>query len=302
MKLAIVYFTYNKDVELLNQSLRGVRRLQEKYSDWTIDVYICDDARHPLDEVPDEWNRIQTDFDRRGNLNGIPCIEGMLKVHADIFDKGDYDWTVKTDSDTYINNLDWLANIDPEETAQVGTYQKEGFNAGACYAFSKAGVKAMLELLENDPIIRRRCSADYKEDQAMTNLARRTHLRVVHHLNGMDNIDPKALFNHFYFHNDSNEEIVERTVEELTGAGAVAFKKWRWHGLVMFYYGTEDLRAISSMTEYADYVETQEKGHIVEDMPKCKADATHETPYWRFTEMLNKEAVSRFQACFKKSK
>lgn len=245
MKIAIVFFTYDKDAGLLNQALRGVKRLRAKYTDWQIDAYICDDANHPLEDVSTEWLRQQTTFDRQGNLNGIDCIRGMLAVHAEIFAQGGYDWVVKTDSDTYINNLDWLMGIDKDRVAQVGTHHINDFNSGSCYAFSEAGVRSMLALLE-DEIIQKRCNIAYKEDVVMTRLARQAHMEVVQNENEQNEPGEKKLFNDF----DTEEEL---PLSELQGAAAVAFKNCRWHDTLEKYIADVS-RAEERMTAYADYV------------------------------------------------
>ena len=103
MRIAICFFSYNKDTELLKQALRGVKRLREKNLEDTIDAYVFDDHNAPLEqELLPEWvNYAQTTFDRCRNLNGLECVQGMLSVFADLVSKG-YEWVIKADSDTVI--------------------------------------------------------------------------------------------------------------------------------------------------------------------------------------------------------
>lgn len=107
MKLAIVYFCYKNDQDLLNLSLSNISFLRKSDD---IDVYIMDDGNNSMTAIPDIDNLYyeKTYFDRRGNLNGIECIYGMTDIYAKIFNLKQYDWVIKVDADTFINTWAWL--------------------------------------------------------------------------------------------------------------------------------------------------------------------------------------------------
>ena len=118
MKLAFIYFTYTKDIDILNLSL-------EAFDDNDMsDVYILDDANNPLPYIPGKVikdNYKQTSFKRNNNLNGIECLDGMIQEYNRIRSIKNYDWVVKVDSDTFINDFDILRSIDAAKYNQFGT-------------------------------------------------------------------------------------------------------------------------------------------------------------------------------------
>ena len=118
MKLAFIYFTYTKEIDILNLSL-------EAFDDNDMsDVYILDDANNPLPYIPGKVikdNYKRTSFKRNNNLNGIECLDGMIQEYNRIMSIKNYDWVVKVDSDTFINDFDLLKSIDATKYNQFGT-------------------------------------------------------------------------------------------------------------------------------------------------------------------------------------
>ncbi len=168
MKIAIVFFTYGGDEELLRYALRGVERLKAKTSH-TVDVYVYDQDDRPLSAPPDGVEYRRTTFDRGGNLNGLACVEAMAAIYAAL--GRSYTWIIKADSDVIIHDLDWVLAFDPSATSMVGSsYNGATHIHGSCYAVSADGAQAMEQALNNEEtraeVARRRC-----EDAAFTYLA-----------------------------------------------------------------------------------------------------------------------------------
>ena len=173
MKIALCYFTYKLDTALFTQSLRSVARLKEARPDVTVDVYVYDDGANPMSEIP-EWVKYTiTTWDRKGNLNGIENLEGMLGV---FLAHKDYDWVVKSDCDTYINDWEWLDGIDAKKYAKVGIYNYCQFQHGCLYAFSPAGIAAVKETLEREGIRERIARGNCCEDVVFSVLADMAHM------------------------------------------------------------------------------------------------------------------------------
>lgn len=250
MRIAICFFSYNKDTELLKQALRGVKRLREKNLEDTIDVYVFDDNNAPLErEILPEWvNYAQTTFDRRRNLNGLECIQGMLSVYADLISKG-YEWVIKADSDTYINNLEWIRALDPSRIAHAGSCHVHDYSSGACYALSSSGVAALQEKL-TDPIIQKRVGVAYCEDKVFCRLSRMTNLGVICRHNDKNEISSSRLYHDWYA-----DELAD--LEKLKDAAAVDFKRCMWH-IDKEHWNSDREVAEARMKEYADYVEASE--------------------------------------------
>ena len=250
MRIAICFFSYNKDTELLKQALRGVKRLREKNLEDTIDAYVFDDHNAPLEQalLPEWVNYAQTTFNRCRNLNGLECVQGMLSVYADLASKG-YEWVIKVDSDTYINNLEWLRTLDHNRIAHTGSCHVHDYSSGACYALSSSGIAALQEKL-TDPIIQKRVAVAYCEDKVFCRLSRMTNLGVLCRHNDKNEISSDRLYHDWYA-----DELV--SLEKLKDAAAVDFKRCMWH-IDKEYWNSDREVAVIRMKEYADYVEASE--------------------------------------------
>lgn len=163
MKLAVCFFTYKKDLELLTQSVKAMQRLKSSKEN-EIDIFVIDDANASLDKIPDGVDFVATtEWDRKGNLNGIDNLKGMLGIYKDIIK--DYDWIVKVDCDTVVNHFEWLTTVDPLTTPSVGTYNDMNNLDGHLYALSKAGVDALDKLVSREDISYRIGQGKGEEDR-----------------------------------------------------------------------------------------------------------------------------------------
>ena len=250
MKIAVVYFTYGADAELLGLSMHAMEALKAHDE---VEVFVFDDANAPLEVVPEGCTYEQTHFDRKGNLNGIECIDGMLALYESVLERTGADWVVKLDCDTYVNNLSFLRGVNVEHVAQVGTNHCHDFCSGACYALSLAGVRAIKARLSEE-LMRQRAAIAWCEDRVIGRVAETTGLRVVK-LGSIYNVVRAGLLYHDWMNN------VELSMEELQEAAAVDFKRCRWNSVPDDYEkdrakGTARMRA---------YVEFLQKGKEIED-------------------------------------
>jgi hypothetical protein len=189
-KIAICYFSYWKDIDFLNCSLKCLYKTLEKYKDtYEVKVYVFDDGRCEKQikkkELIGNPTLIKTMFDRKGNLNGYECIEGMFKEYENIQKKFDYDYLIKLDSDCVLNSLDYIrvaeeglkkANISKNNLALMGTYFASVCVVGCCQTFGKIGITAINNLFNNMnksesigfDILKKRVTLGYNEDKVVS--------------------------------------------------------------------------------------------------------------------------------------
>lgn len=178
MKLALCYFTYSKDKPLLELSLRSVERLKRLRPDVETTVYLIDDGKSPIETLPDGADYyLKTFWDRKRNLNGVENFYGMLETYKEII-KGGYDWVVKIDSDTYVNDWDWLDNIDGEKTVSVGMYNHLWYPHGCLNAISAKGVAEIAKVAERESVMARMSRGPACEDVMFGALAMMTGMHM----------------------------------------------------------------------------------------------------------------------------
>lgn len=176
MNIAIVYFSFSKDKALLLQSLRAIPRLTKDGRD-TITTFVFDDASSTIGPEPFAGTGVRystTDFPRCGNLNGTACVLGMYTCFRNIFDTLSPDWIIKVDSDVFINDLEFLRNLDPTTVGGSGTFSELHFAHGCLYAVSAYGLSAIESQLARDDIIKRMDASTYlaNEDRMFSLLMR----------------------------------------------------------------------------------------------------------------------------------
>lgn len=218
MKVALVFFAYSGDEDLLNMAVQAVPRLRAQGH--VVDCYVLDDAASPLDMPPKGCRYWRTEWPRMGNLNGVECIVGMVEEYAAIFATGGYDWVVKADCDTFVNSFDWLEVLDAREVAFAGTVHVSNYCSGACYAVSRGAVKWLREKLQ-DRMWRGKAERGHCEDKVLCNMCRVAPGMRVHALDGrVGGVTGKLC------HAWQGEPL---PFEELREAYAVDFKACRWN-------------------------------------------------------------------------
>lgn len=178
MKLALCYYTYSKDKPLLELSLRSIARLKRLRPDVETTVYAIDDGNSPIAEIPDGVDHhLKTYWDRKRNLNGVENFYGMLDTYKEILKDG-YDWVVKIDCDTYVNDWDWLDNIDGEKTVSVGMYNHQWYPHGCLNAVSAKGIEEIDKIASRDSVMVRMSRGPACEDIMFGALAMMTGMHM----------------------------------------------------------------------------------------------------------------------------
>lgn len=241
MNIALCFFSYSKDEPLLNLAMQAVPLLRSKGD--IVDVYCIDDEASPLDMPPTGTRYWRTRFPRGGNLNGLPCIMGMVDEFEAIMSGGKYDWLIKTDCDTYINSLDWLRGLKPRETAFAGTIHVNDHCSGACYAVSREGVEVLHERLQY-PSWQGKAARGHCEDKVLFHMSRLSGLNV--HVFRNDGNELDGSLYHDWLATERKEP------RELMKAYAVDFKACRWNSRPE-YWEQDAITAYERMKQYVEF-------------------------------------------------
>ena len=188
-KIAVCYFSYWKDIDFLNESLKVLEATIARHPEYEVRTYVFDDGRSEKKlkkkELHGSPTLISTTFDRKGNLNGFECIDGMFKEYRKIQEKFDYDYIIKLDSDCVINSFDYLCateehlknnNIPLEQLGQFGTYFAQLCCCGCWQNFTKIGVNTICNLFaymnrgsnQQEVIMKKRVINGYNEDKVVS--------------------------------------------------------------------------------------------------------------------------------------
>lgn len=188
-KIAVCYFSYWKDIDFLNESLKVLEATIARHPEYEVRTYVFDDGRaeKPLKkkELHGSPTLITTKFDRKGNLNGFECIDGMFMEYKKIMEKFDFDYLIKLDSDCVINSFDYIYateehlkknNVPLEQLAQFGTYFAQLCCCGCWQNFTKLGVSTIYNLFAcmkrgsnpHETIMRKRVERGYNEDKVVS--------------------------------------------------------------------------------------------------------------------------------------
>jgi hypothetical protein len=188
-KIAVCYFSYWKDIDFLNESLKVLEATIARHPEYEVRTYVFDDARAEKSlkkkELHGSPTLISTTFDRKGNLNGFECIDGMFKEYKKIMEKFDFDYLIKLDSDCVINSFDYLCateeylkknNVPLNQLAQFGTYFAQLCCCGCWQNFTKLGVNTICNLFafmnrasnQQEIIMKKRVVNGYNEDKVVS--------------------------------------------------------------------------------------------------------------------------------------
>lgn len=188
-KIAICYFSYHKDKDFLNNSLRVLENTIKNHAEHEVRVYVFDDGRCDKHlkkkELYGSPTLISTNFDRKGNLNGYDCIDGMFFQYRKIMEKFDYDYLIKLDSDCVLNSFNYINltetelkknNIPIENIGQIGSFFAQLCVYGCCQTFSKKGINTIFNLFaamnrgltNEERIMKKRVTNGYNEDKVVS--------------------------------------------------------------------------------------------------------------------------------------
>jgi hypothetical protein len=140
MRATAVIFTFPKDYEAAGIAARALRNCGCR-------VVLAIDGKDPMVHIDGADRMVHTHFQRKGNLNGIDCMLGIIDTLAGQA-RDDDEWLLKVDSDTVVHSLEWLAV--PNEKGLVGTGHAPEKNDGrtlygCCYAMRPGVVGALRE-------------------------------------------------------------------------------------------------------------------------------------------------------------
>ena len=240
MNVALCFFTYSGDATLLDMAVQAVPRLRRQGH--KVDFYVIDDAFSPLEMPPAGCRYWRTTFDRKGNLNGAECIVGMVDEYAAIFRMGLYEWVIKVDSDTFLNNIDWLKEVSSQNTAFAGTIHVNEHCSGACYAVSRNGVDWLQERFKESSWVGA-AERGYCEDKVLYNMCKLSGMQV--HALRADALPDGKLW-----HDWQGEK---KPFTELKKAYAVDFKACRWNSKKT-NWAIDKKDAIERMKQYTTYL------------------------------------------------
>lgn len=187
-KIAVCYFSYHKDIDFLNESLKHLQKTIERHSEHEVRVYVFDDGRCDKNikkkELVGSPTLIATHFNRNGNLNGFECIYGMFTEYAKISQRFEYDYLIKLDSDCVLNTFDYILAVENrlkknnllDKLGQIGSYFAQLCCYGCCQTFTRLGVGTILNLLnhmakgesEEARIMKKRVEVGWNEDKVVS--------------------------------------------------------------------------------------------------------------------------------------
>lgn len=138
-------FCYREDYACLELCIAQIRRV-----DQDANIYLFDDGAAPLapEHVPagSDLSYKVTYFSRRGNLNGLECIRGMLGCMLDL---PGTDPVVKIDADTLLMDKSEIVRSLVERGKLAGGMQCAvplGWS-GCCYWMTRPAIRDALEVL-----------------------------------------------------------------------------------------------------------------------------------------------------------
>lgn len=171
----IFIFSYKKDAELLPICIEQAKQHGK--------VYLIDDSISPAisreqAELLGVTEYILSTFDRKGNMNGSDCVQGILNIYAS---HGSEDWIMKLDPDTLLFYPELLI---PEQNAADLIGQSSGtsdswtlrtpigYGKGSGMLMRRDLISELLELLKDDDIKTRIDSGVGCADYVITILTR----------------------------------------------------------------------------------------------------------------------------------
>ncbi len=174
MNAAFLTFTCARDADLVPLWAHAIRRiLPEALLFCAVDRA---DADMPL---PIKVTRLVTDFDRRGNLNGVEAIAGILGCIRLVGEATGLP-VVKIDCDTVLTGAAWLDELGVRD--YVGFEGGHALTAtGICYGMTAAGAAKILQGISPWPW---QTGGKFPEDQTIYALAQMYTRARLHPWNG----------------------------------------------------------------------------------------------------------------------
>ena len=179
MKIPGAIFTYEPDGPLSILAARAARRAGMGKP------YIIQDESKPLSSSATlraaelKYPLITTDFDRKGNLNGLECVHGMLQCYKKIMDNECCDYVLKIDSDTLLTRSTTVYEAASHDrliaAVSIPEDKSKGIDprpaAGACMLLSRVLVEEMLSFIHKWNGLPNMLNSNMPEDVAIGSFA-----------------------------------------------------------------------------------------------------------------------------------
>lgn len=149
---------YKGDQEMLPYCVRSLLKIFENNP---LEIYVMDDSNNPMDKrnvrwltklAPDKIFYEQTTFERNKNLNGMPCVVGMVEKfieHA----KGRDALNIKIDPDTIVCHREIFDEVYNHPNSGYASTTRPGCHfSGVLYMFKTQYLPKALELLKTFPV------------------------------------------------------------------------------------------------------------------------------------------------------
>ena len=174
MNAAFLTFTCRRDADLVPLWAHGIRRVLPDAP--LIAAVDRVDEDMPL---PRKVARLVTDFDRRGNLNGIEAVAGILGTIRQVAELTGLP-VVKMDSDTVLAGGAWLNELATRD--YVGFEGGHALTAtGICYGMTGEGAEKIIRSISPWPW---QTDGKFPEDQTIFSLAQMYTRARLHPWNG----------------------------------------------------------------------------------------------------------------------
>lgn len=166
MTAYIYIFTYDRDIDLLQYCLKALTVAKNKLPEEDkMVVTVVNDLYTGKSDLNEERalfmgadRYLESKFYRKGNLNGVACIEGMLKTYIDNT-PDDADYIMQLDADCLFQDFDWVRAAGDMKINLAGQVIGYDRNVKAKIAATgpgllmrKAFAKRLLNILQNQSI------------------------------------------------------------------------------------------------------------------------------------------------------
>lgn len=150
--------TYKGDQEIIPYCVRSLLKIFEKNP---LEIYVMDDSKNPMNGRNVRWlknlapNKIfyeQTSFERNKNLNGMPCVVGMMEKFIEHANGRDA-LNIKIDPDTIVCHREVFDEVYNHPNSGYASSTRPGCHfSGVLYMFKTEYITRALELLKTFPV------------------------------------------------------------------------------------------------------------------------------------------------------
>lgn len=172
-------FTYSEDAEMLSLCAARIHQL-----DTNARIYAINDAVSPIRKTIPGVHMLNSQHDRKGNLNGLQNLRAQLCVFQQLLAETKENYLIKIDSDTWVNDLTPFLATAPQEGKATPDYLAcENWEAlkpsGNIYRLSRWMVDKLVSMFNYRTTDNLWTNLyDYPEDQTIFRMACFTGLKL----------------------------------------------------------------------------------------------------------------------------